>query len=107
MRDPAGEDAEAVEPLGREHRFFHQLAVRAIHEDPDELLMLDEAITSLLADDPMAGEIAKLRLFAGQSVDEAAESLGMSRRTAFRHWTYARAFLQLRLQADDGKAAGK
>ena len=71
------------------------------HQDPDELLMLDEAITALVADDPLAGQIAKLRLFAGQSVDESAESLGMSRRTGFRHWTYARAFLQSHLKSDD------
>ena len=70
---------------------------------PDDLLALDDAVTELVADDPLAGEMAKLRLFAGLGVDEAAETLGMSRRTAFRHWTYARAFLQLRLQADGRK----
>lgn len=65
---------------------------------PDDLLALDDALTSLLAEDPVAAEFAKLRLFAGLGVEDAAESLGMSRRTGFRHWTYARAFLHLRLQ---------
>ena len=72
-----------------------------LNHSPDELLDLDEAITKLIAEDPMAGEIAKLRLFAGLNVEEAAENLGMSRRSGFRHWTYARAFLQLRIQSDD------
>jgi RNA polymerase sigma factor (TIGR02999 family) len=74
-----------------------------LNHAPDDLLALDDAVTELVADDPLAGEMAKLRLFAGLGVEEAAETLGMSRRTGFRHWTYARAFLQLRLQADDRK----
>ena len=41
----------------------------------------------------MSAEIVKLRLFAGMSVDEAARSLGISRSAAYRHWTYARAWL--------------
>ena len=75
-------------------------AAISLNHSPDELLMLNEALTDLMAEDPLAGEMAKLRLFAGLNVDEAAENLGMSRRTGFRHWTYARAFLQLRFQSD-------
>jgi RNA polymerase sigma factor (TIGR02999 family) len=65
--------------------------------DPDDLLALDEALTRLASDDPAVAELAKLRLFAGLGVEEAAESLGIARTTAFRHWTYARAFLQAEL----------
>ncbi len=72
----------------------------AVHQSPDDVLAIDDAITKLVADDPVAAKLAKLRLFAGMTVDEAAESLGMSRRTGYRHWTYARAFLQLRIQTD-------
>jgi RNA polymerase sigma factor (TIGR02999 family) len=61
---------------------------------PDDLLALDEALTKLLGENQAAAELAKLRLFAGLTVAEAAETLGVSRRTGFRHWTYARAFLQ-------------
>ena len=61
--------------------------------DPDTLLAIDEALTALALDDPAAADIARLRLFAGQSVEEAAEALGVSRATAFRDWAYARAFL--------------
>jgi RNA polymerase sigma factor (TIGR02999 family) len=61
---------------------------------PDRLLLLDDALGCLTREDPDAAEVAKLRLFAGLPVEEAAEVLGISRATAFRHWTYARAWLQ-------------
>lgn len=72
----------------------------AVDQSSDDLLALDDAITRLAAEDPVAAEVAKLRLFGGLTVEQAAESLGMSRRTGFRHWAYARAFLQLRMQTD-------
>src|SRR5258708_2026193 len=50
-----------------------------IDAEPDELLALDEALAKLAADDDPAASLAKLRLFAGMSVDEAADSLGISR----------------------------
>ena len=65
--------------------------------DADALLDLDGALSKLEREDGPAAELAKLRLFAGLTVDEAAARLGMSRATAFRHWTYARAFLQSEL----------
>jgi RNA polymerase sigma factor (TIGR02999 family) len=64
---------------------------------PIDLLALDEALTKLQQDDPQAAEVAKLRLFAGLTVDQAAATLGIHRATGFRHWAYARAFLQLEL----------
>ncbi len=67
------------------------------HAKADDLLALDEALTKLEQDDHSAAEVAKLRLFAGLTVEQAAASLGVSRATAFRHWAYARAFLHLQL----------
>ena len=64
---------------------------------PDDLLALDEALSKLERDDPQAAAVAKLRLFSGLNVDECASHLGVHRATAFRHWAYARAFLQLEL----------
>jgi len=69
----------------------------------DDLLALDELLTQLAIDDPEAAEVVKLRYFAGLSVEEAAESLGISRATAYRHWTFARAWL---LQEMDGGEPG-
>jgi len=65
--------------------------------DPDDLLALDEALTKLESDDPQAAAVAKLRVFSGLTIDECASHLGVHRATAFRHWAYARAFLQLEL----------
>ena len=62
--------------------------------DPDLLLSLDGALARLLAEDPAAAEVANLHLFAGLSIDAAAAALGVSRATAYRNWTYARAWLQ-------------
>jgi RNA polymerase sigma factor (TIGR02999 family) len=61
--------------------------------DPDAVLAVDEALESLAAEDPTAAEVARLRVFAGLTVDEAAGAVGVSRATAFREWAYARAWL--------------
>jgi DNA-directed RNA polymerase specialized sigma24 family protein len=42
-----------------------------------------------------------LHLFAGLSVEEAATTLGISRATAYRQWTYARAYLRTALRGED------
>jgi RNA polymerase sigma factor (TIGR02999 family) len=66
----------------------------------DDLLSLDDALTKLEIENRQAADLAKLRLFAGLTVDEAADSLGISRRSGFRLWIYARAFLQADLSDD-------
>ena len=68
--------------------------------EPDQLLAVDEALTGLAADDPTAAELVKLRYFAGLSVDDAGEVLGMSRPTAYRLWAYARSWLRCRIEGD-------
>ena len=70
----------------------------------DDLLALDEALTKLALQEPAKAELVKLRYFAGLSLDEAAEALGISRATAKRHWTYARAWLyaEINLEEDPG-----
>jgi RNA polymerase sigma factor (TIGR02999 family) len=60
---------------------------------PDELLLIDEALNRLAAEDPQAADVVRMCYFAGLAVDEAAELLGMSRATAYRHWNYAKAWL--------------
>ena len=61
---------------------------------PDEdLLALDEALTQLATLDPVKAEVVKLRFFAGLSVAEAADHLGIARATADRYWAFARAWL--------------
>ena len=58
------------------------------------LLALDAALTRLAAEDPVAARVVELRHFAGLSIEDAAAALGLSRATAYRHWTYARAWLR-------------
>jgi RNA polymerase sigma factor (TIGR02999 family) len=64
-------------------------------------LQLDEEIRRLEQEDPRAGEIVRLRFFAGLGVDETAAALGLSRRTVLREWAFARAKLFAAL--DDGR----
>jgi RNA polymerase sigma factor (TIGR02999 family) len=59
----------------------------------DELLDLDEALSKLGSVDLQAAELVKLRVFAGMSVEEVSQHLGVSPRTAKRTWAYARAWL--------------
>jgi RNA polymerase sigma factor (TIGR02999 family) len=60
----------------------------------EQLLALDAALTQLAAEDPVAARVVELRHFAGLSIEDAAATLGLSRATAYRHWTYARAWLR-------------
>ena len=78
---------------GRVQRDLSAIPGRA-DDDPHLLLTLDDALTRLAAEDPSAAGVAKVHLFAGLSVEEAATALGVSRATAYRNWTYARAWLQ-------------
>jgi RNA polymerase sigma factor (TIGR02999 family) len=64
---------------------------------PDELLLIDEAIDKLAREDASAAQLVRLRYFAGLSVEEAAEMSGLSRSTAYEHWSYARAWLHCEL----------
>jgi RNA polymerase sigma factor (TIGR02999 family) len=60
---------------------------------PDELLSLHEALNRFAEVDPAAADLVKVHCFAGLSVEDAGSALGMSRTTAYRHWTFARAWL--------------
>src|SRR5262249_875038 len=59
----------------------------------DELIALDEALEQLARENQACAELVKLRFFAGLTLEEAAESLGLARRTADRYWAFARAWL--------------
>jgi RNA polymerase sigma factor (TIGR02999 family) len=63
-------------------------------EDSDEILVVHEALAGLAVVDPQAAELVKLRYFAGLSIDETAQVLNISPRSADRLWSYARAWLQ-------------
>jgi RNA polymerase sigma factor (TIGR02999 family) len=66
----------------------------------DELLDIDEALTRLAAEDPHAARLIQLRYFAGFSIEDAAELVGISRSTAYEHWAYARVRLKTLLDVE-------
>ena len=86
---------------GRRRR-IHLDAVQLTLDTPaEDLLALDEAMDTLSAEYPDCAELVKLRFFAGLSQGEAAAALGLPRRTADRHWAFARAWLHDQLREPD------
>lgn len=86
---------------GRCQRVELDEAVPALPAAAEDLVALDEALTRLATEDAEAAALVQLRYFAGLSVDEAAQSLGMSRRTAYRHSRFARAWLLNELATEE------
>jgi RNA polymerase sigma factor (TIGR02999 family) len=72
--------------------------VGSLADDPDLVLSLDKLLTRLGEEDPAAARVAQLHLFAGLSIEEAGEVLGLSRAVAYRNWKYARAWLREALE---------
>jgi RNA polymerase sigma factor (TIGR02999 family) len=70
-----------------------------------DLVALDEALSRLAAREPAKAELVKLRFFAGLTVPEPAEVLGLSLATAERYWTFARVWLYAEL-SDPGASPG-
>lgn len=60
----------------------------------EEILAVHEALDALSAEDATAAEVVKLRYFVGMTIPEIAEALGISPRSADRHWLFARAWLK-------------
>jgi RNA polymerase sigma factor (TIGR02999 family) len=71
---------------------------------PDDLVALDEALSQLAATDSKAAELVKLRYFAGFTIQQAAEVLGISPRTADFLWAFARAWLLRKIEGEEPEA---
>src|SRR6185503_12938788 len=82
---------------GNQHRVVLSEADLAICDRNFDILALNDAIERLAADDASAARLAELRIFAGLSVDEAADALGVPHTSAYRQWTYAQAWLRAAL----------
>ena len=65
----------------------------AVPEPADDLIALDAALDRFAEIEPLKAELVKLRHFAGLTIDDAADALGISPATAKRHWAYSRAWL--------------
>jgi len=98
-----------VENARRKHRARHGGGRQRVDleeapslaEVPDDLLDLDEALSRLEAIDATAAQLVHLRYFAGLSMPQAAEAMGLPLRSAERNWTYARVWLHRALSAAD------
>jgi RNA polymerase sigma factor (TIGR02999 family) len=75
----------------------------AAPESDEQLLALDEALELLAKSDPVKAQLVQLRVFAGLTLKQAAEILGISSATADRYWAYARAWLRVEIAARDEK----
>jgi RNA polymerase sigma factor (TIGR02999 family) len=69
---------------------------------PDDLMALDEALSQLAVVDPRAAELVNLRYFAGLTIPQAAEVLGIAPRSADFLWAYARSWLLQKIEGDAG-----
>ena len=65
----------------------------AVNADDDTVLLVNEALEKLAQEDANAAEMAKLRFFGGLTLEEAAQVLGVTERTANRYWAFARVWL--------------
>ena len=90
----------------RQRLRFDQLHLEA-ERTPAEFLMLHEALQQLEAVDKRKAELVKLRFFAGLTMPEAAQALGISLATAERYWTYSRTWLYAELNDSNISADGQ
>jgi RNA polymerase sigma factor (TIGR02999 family) len=100
MRDILVEHARAKSGPkrgGRRRRIELDEAVAIIEPPSDEVLALHEALNELEKEDPLKAQIINLRYFAGMSIKETADVLGLSERTIHRHWRFIKAWLKTRL----------
>jgi RNA polymerase sigma factor (TIGR02999 family) len=73
----------------------------AINSPSTDFIALDEALTKLAQEDPVKADLVKLRYFAGLTLEQASDILGLAQTTAKRHWTYARAWLYRQIRAGE------
>jgi RNA polymerase sigma factor (TIGR02999 family) len=78
---------------GRFQRVEFDDAEMAVEDSSNNLIAINEALTKLAQEDHVVAEVVKLRYFAGFTLDQAAEILCISPRTAARYWAYGRVWL--------------
>jgi RNA polymerase sigma factor (TIGR02999 family) len=75
----------------------------AVPQQGEDLIAIDEALDRLAAEDSLKADLVKLRYFVGLTLPAAAAALGLSERTAGRHWTFARAWLRRAVEGSEEK----
>src|SRR5207249_10617678 len=98
-----------VENARRKNRVKHggdfdrlevELAELPTRMQADELIALDEALQKLQQQDPLKARLVTIRFFGGLTIEQASEVLGISRVTAHRYWTFARAWLHQEIRGE-------
>ncbi len=89
---------------GRVKQPLDETLALALPEPQEDLLALDEALDKLADVDAPAAELVHLLYFAGLTLAEAAQGLGISTRTAGRRWAYARAWLRTEMEGPTGES---
>ncbi len=90
---------------GDRHRVDMELESIGSSLDDNQLLELHDALDELAEQEPVKARLVVLRYFGGMTIEQACEVLGISRTTAHRHWTYARAWLFRRVGHHSGPQA--
>ncbi len=93
----------ALKRGGGERQVTLEAVAAAAADDPEALLEMDDALRQLAAVAPRLARVVECRYFGGLSVEETAESLGLSTATVKREWRSARAWLYAALH-DEGYA---
>jgi len=105
-----------VENARRKRRMKHGDGLRRVDFDnmevaaeglPESVIALDEALARLFKEDHLAAELVKMRYFAGLTLAQTAEALGVSPRTADRCWAYAKAWLYHEIAKGEPGPAGE
>ena len=78
---------------GQERLDVDEIEIAAPVRNDDELLAVNDALDKFATEDREKAELVKLRYFVGLTIEDAAEVLGISKATAKRWWSYARAWL--------------
>ena len=76
-------------------------------ENSPEFFEVDEAVSRLEKEDARLGQLVRLRFYAGLSVAETAETLGVSESTIARDWTFARSWLYRALKTYEDKESDR
>jgi len=79
--------------------FTEQLPVSG--DDPAQVIAIDDLLNSLAVESPRAARVVEMRFFVGMSEEEIATVLQVSRRTVYRDWLMARAWLHQRLRGTE------
>jgi RNA polymerase sigma factor (TIGR02999 family) len=89
---------------GQQQRVEWHDNIAAPAKPTDDLLAINEALNLLAAEDAESAQLVKLRFYAGLSVEDAGDLMGLARATAYRTWDYAKAWLRMKVGEPDSDA---